>query len=50
MSYDSNVVITYYGQVIEDRKLSDQDLTHPTKEWLGEWQYEQTKRTSQLYQ
>ena len=34
-AYDSDVVITDYGQVIEDGKLSDRDLSDPTKEWLG---------------
>ena len=33
-AYDSNVVITDYGQVVEDGKLSDRDLAQPTKEWL----------------
>ena len=33
-AYDSNVVITDYGQVVEDGKLSDRDLVQPTKEWL----------------
>ena len=33
-AYDSNVVITDYGQVIEDGKLSDWELAQPTKEWL----------------
>ena len=33
-AYDSNVVITDYGQVVEDGKLSERDLVQPTKEWL----------------
>ena len=33
-AYDSNVVITDYGQIVEDGKLPDRDLAQPTKEWL----------------
>lgn len=33
-AYDSNVVITNYGQIVEDGKFSDWDLAQPTKEWL----------------
>ena len=28
------MVITDYGQVVEDGRLSDRDLAQPTKEWL----------------
>lgn len=34
MSYDSEVVIKDYGQVIEDGKMSERDLVSPTKEWI----------------
>ncbi|MCR4598184.1 MAG: hypothetical protein K5678_04025, partial [Acetatifactor sp.] len=33
-AYESNVVIADYGQVVEDGKLSAQDLAEPAKEWL----------------
>lgn len=33
-AYDSNVVITDYGNVVEDRKFSDRDLSCPSREWL----------------
>ena len=28
------MVITDYGQIVEDGKLPDRDLAQPTKEWL----------------
>ena len=34
-AYHSNVVITDYGQVIEDGKISDRSLVSPTKEWIA---------------
>lgn len=33
-AYDSNVVITDYGNVVEDGKFSDRDLSCPSREWL----------------
>ena len=33
-AYESNVVITDYGQVVKEGKLSDMDLAQPMKEWL----------------
>lgn len=33
-AYDSNVVITDYGKVVEGGKFSDRDLANPSKEWL----------------
>ena len=34
-AYDSNVVITDYGKVVEGGKFSDRDLANPSKEWLA---------------
>lgn len=33
-AYDSNVVITDYGNVVEDGKFSDRDLSCPSREWM----------------
>lgn len=34
-AYNSNVVITDYGNVVEDGKFSDRDLSCPSREWLA---------------
>lgn len=34
-AYDNDVVITDYGQVVEQGEFSNSDLSHPSKEWLA---------------
>lgn len=40
-AYDDGVVITNYGQIIEKGRISDNELVHPTKEWVDTLSKEQ---------